>query len=418
MYQITGAVGLALKLIGKIPAKPLLELAGLSAESVEGQRVSRAADRLEDLRIHGAILADETGFGKTKQCLLAALLYAVIAIEPECRPTLLLVPPGLISQWLDEIKEFWPFFTQVLSHGDPDLKRKMTMRTLTPRALSEMGNAVPHDLRFIFDKDNDQARRAIVISSYETHSIRTGYVIEEEVDGVHHDPPRYLSDGTPEWKEQPHTLLTRCTDHADVFGLLIADEAHKVKNKATGIWELLSMQDFSAILLSTATPMFNSVEDLIGLIELLGKRALMDVAYYSQIDLQKRSEIDNLKHVFLNEPLRVSELMQPLAPFGTTRLSLLHPPALRRILAAKGDTHREVAVYFRAVLDMVAVQRSQASQLPMTYDDNDKRRLLLQDLCHKVIYKTATVAHTSEEKAEYQRWHKKAAESAYLRSPF
>lgn len=49
------------------------------------------------------------------------------------------------------------------------------------------------------------------------------------------------------------------TKHAGIFGLLIADEAHKIKNKRTVIWALLKLQEFQAIILATATPMFNAI---------------------------------------------------------------------------------------------------------------------------------------------------------------
>lgn len=50
-------------------------------EHPRAQEVRMAAQKLRDLRIGGAILGDETGFGKTKQLLLAALIHTMLYEE-------------------------------------------------------------------------------------------------------------------------------------------------------------------------------------------------------------------------------------------------------------------------------------------------------------------------------------------------
>lgn len=40
-----------------------------------------AGERLHNLPRHGAVIADGTGFGKTKQCLVAAILLSLFAIS-------------------------------------------------------------------------------------------------------------------------------------------------------------------------------------------------------------------------------------------------------------------------------------------------------------------------------------------------
>jgi SNF2 family DNA or RNA helicase len=102
-YQISGAVGLILKLYGQIDAEALL-LATDCLQHPQANMVREAAAQLKDICLHGALLADETSFGKTKQSLLAAVLHSILYMEKdkegnEChRPVLLVVPPTLISQ--------------------------------------------------------------------------------------------------------------------------------------------------------------------------------------------------------------------------------------------------------------------------------------------------------------------------------
>jgi hypothetical protein len=63
-YQITGAVGLVLKLLGSIDADKLFEA---SAGAYTESEMNKACGD-----------ADSTGFGKTKQCLLAALPFSTL----------------------------------------------------------------------------------------------------------------------------------------------------------------------------------------------------------------------------------------------------------------------------------------------------------------------------------------------------
>lgn len=43
------------------------------------------------------MMADDPGFGKTKQMLLPAYLHVVLNPRVLCKPTLIVVPPSLIS---------------------------------------------------------------------------------------------------------------------------------------------------------------------------------------------------------------------------------------------------------------------------------------------------------------------------------
>ena len=85
--------------------------------------------QLRDLCMRGCILADDVGFGKTKQLLLVAFLHIIMNEEYDSnghriyRPMLLVVPSTLIDTWIKEIRASWKgLFRLVVSYEDHDYK--------------------------------------------------------------------------------------------------------------------------------------------------------------------------------------------------------------------------------------------------------------------------------------------------------
>jgi len=69
--------------------------------------------------IGGGILADDMGLGKTIQSL------SIIAANPKNEPTLIVLPSGLIQQWIDVIKTIFPKKTICLHYGPNRAKRSL-----------------------------------------------------------------------------------------------------------------------------------------------------------------------------------------------------------------------------------------------------------------------------------------------------
>lgn len=63
----------------------------------------------------GVILADDMGLGKTIQVL--ALLQHEKELDRECQPSLLVVPTGVLRNWVSEAKRFTPDLTVGILHG-------------------------------------------------------------------------------------------------------------------------------------------------------------------------------------------------------------------------------------------------------------------------------------------------------------
>ena len=64
----------------------------------------------------GSILADDMGLGKTLQVLTALLYFKEKGLLEE-RPSLIVVPPTLISNWEHEIRKFTPELSYYIYHG-------------------------------------------------------------------------------------------------------------------------------------------------------------------------------------------------------------------------------------------------------------------------------------------------------------
>ncbi|CEL03222.1 hypothetical protein ASPCAL04379 [Aspergillus calidoustus] len=392
-YQISGAVGIILKLYGQIDAEALL-LATDYLQHPQANMVREAAAQLKDICLHGAILADETGFGKTKQTLLAAVLHSILYMEKdkegnEChKPVLLVVPPTLISQWLVEIHDHWPCLIPILSYDDSAFR--MTDLSVIPAgAMKKFPNVefLPERLRYIFDKHNKKARQAIIITSYATHRQRTGRVEESQVPGKPYE-----------------TRTVWTTPFKRKFSLLLADEAQKVKNPETNTWAVLRVHDFPKIILATASPMFNAAKDLIGLVGLLwpaARKALLSYLDKHPEDVETHEEIQDIG----TEDM--ATVLPDLDPISPIRIELLNAQTLKGMFRRRENSlHLRVAARFRDMLDVISIQRSQGSTLPNASGEP----ISLKPLFKKVTYKTATVSLPPIEELEYQIWHRASAD--------
>ena len=136
----------------------------------------------------------------------AGLVLSELIIRGLARSVLVLVPPSLIEQWQGEMRR--KFSIELISHDDPAFRER------GPNAWSE------------FDR---------VIASIHTA------------------------------KREPHrsSILARRWD------IVIVDEAHHLRNRNTQAWKFASEIQKQFILLLTATPVQNNLEELFNLVTLL-----------------------------------------------------------------------------------------------------------------------------------------------------
>ena len=136
----------------------------------------------------------------------AALVFKEYLLRGLARKVLILTPPALVGQWQEELAT--KFGLDLVTHEDPEF------RSLGARAWET------------FDQ---------VIASINT--ARSG--------------------------EHARTIL------AQRYDLVIVDEAHHLKNRSSVTWQFVNQLDRKFMLLLTATPIQNSLEELFSLITLL-----------------------------------------------------------------------------------------------------------------------------------------------------
>ena len=150
-----------------------------------------------------ALLADEVGLGKTVE---AAIVLAELWRRRLVRRVLVLVPPGLVTQWQEE------------------LRRKFGL------------------------------------------------------DFVTHDAEPFRQAGPGAWKRFERVVASFHTakraEHARVieeipYDLVIVDEAHHLRNARTVLWQFVNRLQRTYLLLLTATPVQNDLEELFNLVTLL-----------------------------------------------------------------------------------------------------------------------------------------------------
>jgi hypothetical protein len=88
------------------------------------------------------------------------------------------------------------------------------------------------------------------------------------------------------------------------------------------------------------------------------------------------------------------------------RLAALNPTLLRRVVKAQHGVHLSLANTPKPIQDMILIQRSQASILPVSEGDP----VSLRGLFKKTTKKTAIVERTPSEEIEYQFFHRDAAQ--------
>jgi SNF2 family DNA or RNA helicase len=140
------------------------------------QDIRDAARQLEDLWIDGCFLADEVGLGKTLQGLLAITLSILIYDLTDkdsnvlYRPTLPVVLPTLVNQWLEEIHNYWPGLQIVISYEDHEFKDIYALATIPHIAMKEFPDRseLPTSVEYVFNQHDPRAKWAIVVTSYET----------------------------------------------------------------------------------------------------------------------------------------------------------------------------------------------------------------------------------------------------------
>ncbi|KAE8133508.1 P-loop containing nucleoside triphosphate hydrolase protein [Aspergillus pseudotamarii] len=210
--------------------------------------------------VRGAILGDSVGLGKTWMAIGVMLKIwedynqsVKNAISegkelPPGKPFLVVMPPSLIMQWCAEITRVTDKLQVVLYYGNKTSKEGIRpVKTILCKE---------HEL---FDGSPVNGRK-VVITSYQTLSNRHGpTAIKTWCNRTHQV---YMEDIPTPPQGFPHRL-DRC------FSDVIIDEGHTLRNSDTSQSRAVHWLKANFYLLLTATPIYNSREDMRGYIPLL-----------------------------------------------------------------------------------------------------------------------------------------------------
>ncbi|KAB8226196.1 P-loop containing nucleoside triphosphate hydrolase protein [Aspergillus novoparasiticus] len=222
--------------------------------------IARLLDIRANTKVRGAILGDSVGLGKTWVAIAVMLKIwedynqsVKKAMSegkeiPPGKPFLVVMPPSLIMQWCAEITRVTDKLQLVLYYG-----HKTSKEGIRPV------KTILHKEDELFDGSPVNGRK-VVITSYQTLSNRHGPAAVKT--WCRRTNQVYMEDIPTPPNDFPH-LLDGC------FSDVIVDEGHTLRNSDTSQSRAVHWLKVNFYLLLTATPIYNSREDVRGYIPLL-----------------------------------------------------------------------------------------------------------------------------------------------------
>lgn len=199
---------------GRIPLCP---------DRTGNQALIAACDRLESVRTFGGFLVDTMGFGKTFTSLLFLSYQALCSAQKllpgqtAYKPTLCVVPSGLVLfQWIEAIERF-PDLVLIVGHGERPQSSNSRRWWISATAMREAPANLKHwpkHLQYVFNQSDPRAASVVVLSSYETFASRTIVVHREQFKSG-----RIKKNYESKWK--------------DIIGTVLMDEGHRLRHTYT-----------------------------------------------------------------------------------------------------------------------------------------------------------------------------------------
>eukprot|EP01041_Mallomonas_annulata_P007276 gene7276-14834_t len=242
------------------------------------------------------ILADEMGLGKTIQSIAFLHQLHEMSSTQLPGPFLIIAPLSLINQWSNELSTWSPKFNCIIFHGN-NAAREMILKYefyyQEPYNTKTIATTLKKSQIFKFD---------IMLTTYE--------VVLKDI-----------------------RLLNRIQ-----WQILIIDEAHRLKNPQTRIFEDLSSLHFDHCVLLTGTPLQNKTEELWALLHFADKVKFSDpVEFISRFgDLKDAAHVGELHSVLKPYLLRrvKEDVEKSLPPKEETIIEVSLTPLQKQIYRA------------------------------------------------------------------------------------
>src|SRR5207244_8449611 len=120
------------------------------------------------------------------------------------------------------------------------------------------------------------------------------------LDFTSHDDPAFRQRGSAAWKEFDRVIVSLHTAKREphrsaILGrkwdMVIVDEAHHLRNRNTQLWKFASELEKQFILLLTATPVQNNLEELFNLVTLLEPGLLRTARQFQRQFIDRRDKL-------------------------------------------------------------------------------------------------------------------------------
>ncbi|KAF4547815.1 Hypothetical protein D9617_35g089660 [Elsinoe fawcettii] len=352
-----------------------------------------------DSLLQNALLADDTGLGKTNTAVLAALeknareanrfkhreslkemdkeedipthdndsKVAGKDEEAKFRPTLVVIPNAAADAWNTTLKglslQYWNFY------GSKD-KADSLFRTRTLGSTKSLLEVLDE-----MDPSDPETGRTFIVTTFTTFWQRTlkrkTQIIEvqapKEVDSVlmnGEDAADEEHESTNDFKkldEDSYGYLSLYSQSRleDRFGLVIVDEAHKIKNKTTKTALAILKLEAEHHIFLTASPMINDVSNLEGILDFFWRPIQSNKLYTHRIKTGR-------EHNPVLEYDRVAAMLGPSNSSGQDSFCniILDPVPFARVFSGKSSTDAELSQkIIPAIMSMISLRRVSGQEL-------------------------------------------------------
>ncbi|KAI0472682.1 P-loop containing nucleoside triphosphate hydrolase protein [Xylariaceae sp. FL0804] len=382
--QVTAIVWLLSRFFGKLPKLNWTDENGKKRSNLETEEDKNIHQQLRSAKYFGAILADSMGLGKT---LITTALLDLLSGQGlnilrnkdgnrKYCPSLVLTPNYIVTkQWVAEIDASTEpsNIRHIVVSGrgtEPD-KQEGRVVYLDPQEFKDW----PDHLAYMWDQDDPRAAQAVLVVSIDTWSLRTCF---------------------KDSKDQ--AFYSSFTELGRRFSLVVVDEAYKVKNSATQAWRSVDRLEREFTLLITATPVMNTLTDLLGLARLLWKAP--------RKYLESNSLLESMSEQF-KKPEDLKSLDR-LKPSNDLWLAAGWPALLAEVLGKPrtGLRHHNIELtreYLKYFESLAILRRSPSSCL---FADRGKTRMIsLEGLFPVVGNYTISISPSKTYEQKYQEKH-------------
>ena len=167
--QITGMAFMLQRSTGGVP---------VSSQRAAIADIAEAQNKLRSIRSFGGFLVDVTELGKTDTSLGFASQYTLYADHGHChKPLLIVVPNGAVfSQWSEKIYDHYKDLMLIISNDSKPSEAKFLKDWVSATAMREAPDKLnnwPTHFQFIFNTEDPRASKAVILSPYYSHALRT-----------------------------------------------------------------------------------------------------------------------------------------------------------------------------------------------------------------------------------------------------